>query len=284
MKNLFTKKSSIDDLRAAIVSGEADMIAAEREVEATAAARSSALLDDDEAVALRADEEARRAALRRDRAAARLAAARAALAEAEDAAAAAKRSAERAALEKANAALRPRIEEFLSETAAKARLLIGDIAVHRASVRRFNTTLAPGEERVADPESFRTTPGEPEETVSEKLGDEWVEAGGDQPLTRAAAAEVTPMPGGRTGWRRFLGGHRVQVELRRVRRRVVRERSAPVPFEPLAAALAIPGLMASDRPGWRPTDADMVATALEALAAPPRKAERSTREVIEIVE
>ena len=151
-------------------------------------------------------------------------------------------------------------------------------------MRRFNATLAPGDERVADPESFRTVPGRPEETVSETVTDEWVEVGGDRPLTPAAAAEVTPMPGGRSGWRKFLGGHRVQVELRRVRRRVVRERTQMVPFEPIAAALAIPGLLATDRPGWRPTADDMVATALAALREPPRKAERPTREVIEIVE
>ncbi len=284
MKMPFAKKSSIADLRAAIVSGEADLIAADREVENTAAARAAALLDDDEGVALRADDDARRAALRRDRAAARLDAARAALAEAEEEAAAAKRAAERAALEKTNAILRPRIEEFLSETAAKARSLIGDVEVQRAAVRRFNTTIAPGDERVADPESFRSVRGEPEETVSEMLSDEWCEVGADRPLTPAAVGEVIPLPGGRTGWRSFVGGHRVQVELRRVRRRVVRERTQMVQFEPIAAALAIPGLLATDRPAWRPTDADTVTTALAALREPPRKAERSTREVIEVVD
>lgn len=284
MKMPFAKKSSIDDLRAAIVSGEADLIAAEREVENTAAARAAALLDDDEGVALRADDEARRAALRRDRAAARLDAARAALAEAEEAATAAKRAAERAALDRANEALRPRIEEFLVETATKARGLIGAIEEQRAAARRFNATLAPGEERVADPEGFRAVRGEPEETIAETIGDEWVEVGADRPLTPAAAAEVTAMPGGRSGWRKFVGGHRVQVEKRRVRRRVVRERTQMVQFEPIAAALAIPGLLATDRPGWRPTEPDLVTTALAALHEPPRKAERATRDVIEVVD
>lgn len=277
-----TKKTSLDNLRSAVIAGEDDMRAAEVAVETTAAARAAALLDDDEAVALSADDEARRAVLRRDRAVARLEAARQSLAEAEEAEATAKRAAHRKALDAKNAAIRDRLTELLAQ-AEGFRALFADIEDQRVEIRKFNASLPADEEKVADPEAFRTVPGEPEELVSETIAVEWCEPGAVSPVNALALKEVTANSDGKTGWLRHWGGS-TQVVRRRVRRRVMRERMPPTTFYPLASVLSIPGLLATDRPAWRPTEPEFVKTAVEALTRPVKAHERATREIVEILE
>lgn len=280
---LFSKKTSLDSLRAAVVSGEADLIATEREIETTAAARAAALLDDDEAVALRADDEARRAVLRRDRANARLEASRTALAEAEDAEANANRAARRKALDATNATLRDRLTSLLTAAAADFRSLIGDLEAQRNEVRVFNADLPAGEQQIPDPEAFRSVLGDPEEVISETTADEWCREGESVPLIAKMASRVTPSADGKTGWLSTTYGSD-RVVLRKVRRRMIHERTNRVFAEPLATALSIPGVLATDRPAWRPTDSGDVATALEALARPPSPRQRSTRELVDILD
>lgn len=264
MKNP-SRKSSVDDLRGAVVTAEADEIAARREAEAAIAAREAALLDPDEEVALSADEAARRAVLRLDRAEARLAAARAALAEAEEVDRKARVEAEHRRLVAENAALADRITSFLATTTDAARTLIGDTHRQREAVTAFNAAATDGL-RVPDPESFRSTPAIPEEIVSEEISSIWVKTGTVTPI--ASQSSVRVGDDGRSGFVNTPGGASLSVERRKIRRVTV------IPGRPrdasphLAEQLAIPSLAPSYRPGWSPTPGHEVAAALAALAVP----------------
>lgn len=172
----------------------------------------------------------------------------------------------------------------LAEMGETARRLVGRSAELEAAWRDLNARRPADAAPPRHPEAWRTVPAEPEEVVDEKVEDAWFDESAARPLAAAVAAEVVALPGARNGLRHTWGGQQVPVVVRRIRRRVVRERIAPIRAEPLASALSVPGVTAGDRPGWRPTEPDLVATALEALAAPRLKPERSTREVVDILE
>lgn len=265
MKNPF-KKASISDLSAAVVAAEADENSAKREAEAAVAARDVALLDPDEDVALKADEDARRAVLRLDRAEARLAAARAALAEAEEVDRKAKVEAEHRRLLTENAALADRLTGFLATTTEAARSLIADLHRQREAVATFNAS-APDGLRVLDPEDFRNTPPTAEEVLSEVVEKVWCKSATTVPV--ASQDAVRANEDGRTGWVRMPGGGSLSAVLRRVKKTIVIPGRPRTSVPHLCEQLVIPSLQWSYTPGWAPTKDFEVETALAEITKQP---------------
>lgn len=260
----------VDEKRSMVADAEAAVATALAELDAAGHAKATADLAAARAMLEAAKEFATAAEARH---------AEAAAAEAEDA-----WRREATAHDRAVAAFEKDTRTALGEMGEAARRIVGRSRELEIRWRDLNSRRPADAEPAKHPEFWRTVPGGSEEIVSETIEERWFDEGADRPLAASVAATVIAAPGGRTGTRHTWGGTHVSVVKRRVRRRVIRERSSPIHAEPLAAALSVPGATAGDRPGWRPTEPDLVATALEALAAPRSKPERPTREVVDILE
>lgn len=158
-------------------------------------------------------------------------------------------------------------------------------AHHRALEFDRPATAAP----LPGPEAWRSIAGIAEEIVAERIAEEWVDEAG-RPLSAEKSKLVRSLPNGTGEYAHvydaggFTRAHTtVAVVRKRVRRRQIRERVPSEIATPLAESLQIPGVTAVDRPVWRPTAAESVLSALDALETPRPPRERATREEVVVL-
>lgn len=171
----------------------------------------------------------------------------------------------------------------LAEMGEAAWRIVGRAAELEAAWRDLTARRPADAEAPKHPEGWRTIAATEDEVFDEKVSPEWCFANTGRPIGEEAARRVTPHEGGRTGWL-GTGSGMSDVVLRRVRRRTIRPRRPVMHAEPLAAALAIPGATAADRPGWTPVPPDEIAAALARLAAPPAPHAVETRVEVEVLD
>lgn len=187
-----------------------------------------------------------------------------------------------AAYDRAVAEFEKSTRAALDEMAAAARRLVGRSAELEANWRDLAARRPADAEPPKHPEGWRHVAATEDEVLDEKVSPEWVYASTGRPISEDAARRVTAHEGGRTGWFSSGSGF-VDVVRRTVRRRTIRPRRPVMHAEPLAAALAIPGATAADRPGWAPVPPDEIAAALARLAAPPAPPAVETRVEVEVL-
>ncbi len=261
-------KGVVSEKYAAVVAAEAAVAAALAELDAVAHERASSDLATARTMLASAKEFAAAAEERR---------AEAVVAEAEE-----EWKREVVAHNRAVAAFEKEARTALAEMSEAARRIVSRSAGLEADWRALTARRPADAAPPKHPETWRHLPATEDEVVDEKVAPEWCFAGTGRPIGEEAARRVTPHEGGRTG-RLGTGSGMSDVVLRRVRRRTVRPRRPTERAEPLAAALAVPGATAADRPGWTPCPPDEVAVALDRLAAPAVPRQRETRAEVEVL-
>ena len=189
---------------------------------------------------------------------------------------------EATAHDRAVAAFEKEARAAIAEMGETARGIIGRSRELEIAWRDLAARRPADAEPPKHPEGWRHVAATEDEVLDEKVSPEWVYASTGRPISEDAARRVTAHEGGRTGWFSSGSGF-VDVVRRAVRRRTIRPRRPVMHAEPLAAALAIPGATAADRPGWTPVPPDEIAAALARLAAPPAPHAVETRTDVEVL-